>query len=253
MRVSRNRCPQSKTSSRASGMRWARIRALRQRHEGIVCAGHHERRLSQPVQPEQARPTGERVQLARVAAQGGRDHALRDGGDHALIVPQVASVDRACDPLEEARVGVTPRGRHPQHHARTRRHHPLSRRGGCEHQPRAPLRVLEGDLLGERAAPRHAEEMCARDVERFQEIRDERREMTHAAHARRRRRGADAGQIEGDHATGARAARATAPAAPCSHRSRSGAAAASAPRPPRGSARHRPPRCARLRRSGILA
>jgi hypothetical protein len=31
---------------------------------------------------------------------------LRDGDDRARIVPQVASVDRACDPLEEARASV---------------------------------------------------------------------------------------------------------------------------------------------------
>ena len=177
-------------------MRRVNIRALTQRNDRIVVAGHHQRRLFEFVQPVHAGPSRQCPQLIQVAVDARRRHAAGVALGEHVVFPEVAAVDRAGDALEIAGRQIAQRGRHTQQHRRPRWHHQVAGGRGGQNQPVDAIAELTGELLRESAAPRNAHHVDAIDAEVVEQFARELRVAGQAADQHRRLRRADAREIE---------------------------------------------------------
>ena len=110
-----------------------------------------------------------------------------------------------------------------------RRHHQRARRRGGQHQPAAARTVLEGELLRDRAAPRHAEHVGLVVSEVIEQPGGEARDARGPIRRRRRRRAAHAGNVEDDDRRPGQRVDERQRRARCWRRCRSGSAAARGP------------------------
>jgi len=174
-----------------------------QRDDRVVVSGQDERRLAQPRQERQAGPARRGGELVHVAARRAdpvtvvhRRHDLRG------IDSRQPAVEVAGDPLQVARVQVTPRCRQVHQDRRPGRHHRRTGRGRHEHEPAAPGPLEGGEVLGDAAAPGDAEHVDAIVAELGQHGRDQPAEPAEAVRPARRGRAADARRVEPDHLDG---------------------------------------------------
>jgi len=176
---------------------------VRQRDDRVVVTGHDQRLLPQQRQERQARPAQPGGQLVEVAAVRAdpvvrvhrRAHPRRVG-------PRGPAVQAGRDPFQVAGVQVTPRGGQPEQDARAGRHHDRAGRGAYQHETTAP-RPLEGrEVLGDPAAPGDAEHVHGVVAEDGEHPGDHPAQPGEAVRGSRRRRAADTGNVEPDHAKG---------------------------------------------------
>ena len=171
-----------------------------QRHDGVVVAGQQQRRLPDPGQQGQAGPAGPGGELVEVAAPGtDAGVAVQQGPRPARVGPDGPPVQLGADPLGVAGVQVAAGGGHPRQHPRPAGHHQRAGAGGNQHQPPATLRLAEGELLGQAAAPgdpQHVHPLVAQPV---QEPGDQAGQSRQAVGDPRQGRAAHAGDVEADH------------------------------------------------------
>ncbi|MCY1421496.1 hypothetical protein D9M71_371540 [compost metagenome] len=170
-----------------------------QRDDRVVVAGQHQGRLADLVQPVEAGPAEAGEQLPVVAELAAGAHLAGEGQGQLRVAAEAAAVDVRGDARAVGRLDVAPRAGHAHEHLRLARQHHRAGGSGGEDQLLAALRIVVGELLGQRAAPGHAD---GGDLAVVQVVEHARHQLGQAGEAVGRaggRRAADPGYVEGDH------------------------------------------------------
>ena len=94
----------------------------------------------------------------------------REQIDRVGIAAKLAAVELGRDALHVVAVDIAARVQHLEQHPRVgRQHQRRAHRGGCEHQPMEPLRVLDRELLRQATAPRHTHHVDAGVAQRIEQ------------------------------------------------------------------------------------
>src|SRR5690606_38101552 len=167
-------------------------------NQRVVVTGHHQGRLTNLVQPVDAGPAEAGEQLPVVAHLAARAHLARVRHGQFGIAAEGAAVDVRGDAYAIGRLHIAPWAGHAPEHLGFARHHHRTGRGGGEDQLLASLRVVVGELLGQGAAPGHADGVDLTVVEVIQHACRQLGQAREAIGCGRGRRAADAGYVEGD-------------------------------------------------------
>ena len=166
------------------------------RDDRVVVAGQDQRRLPDQLREGQAGPAGDRQLLVEVSAPVA---AARVGqqGDGARVRPHRAAVDPGSHRAGVLGVLEPPPRQHLADEGRAARDHHAGG-GADEDEPPAPASLLEGELLGERTTPRHAEHVGLRMAQLVEDPGDEPAHVPEPVRPARRRRPSHARHVEAD-------------------------------------------------------
>src|ERR1700735_4140937 len=125
---------------------------MEQRNYGMVVAGHDQRRLRKQRQPGHAGPPEKRHLLHQIAALAGPAEFL----NRDLSITRLAAVDFSGDGAQMFRVVEPARREKFSQHRKLSWDHQKALCGRGKDKTAATLRILQGKLLREGAAPGHA-------------------------------------------------------------------------------------------------
>ena len=172
-------------------------------HQGddrVVVPGEDQGRLPDERQHGEARPADPGEELKEVADTGPEPLLFVQDAPRLVRPPShLAAVQQRGDGPGVRRVAVAPRSEHLAEHAEAARHHQHARPGGDQHQSPAATWVLEGQLLGQTAAPGDAEDVEPVVAELVEEPPEEARQQCEVVGHLGCGGTPDAGYVEPDH------------------------------------------------------
>ncbi|MNE68043.1 hypothetical protein D3C80_1636850 [compost metagenome] len=116
----------------------------------------------QPVNAGPAEP-GEQLPVVAELASGAHLGRVRKG--QVRVTAETATIDLRGNTDHMGRLHITPGASHQPQHLGLARHHHCARGGGSQYQLFAALGVVMGKLLGQGAAPGHANDIDLAIVE----------------------------------------------------------------------------------------
>ena len=111
---------------------------------------------------------------------------------------QHSAIDVARDSLHVVGIPVASRRRHLEQHSKLAWHHQVAGRGGRQHEPPAARALLKRELLRQRAAPGHAQDVNLLVSQLIQQPGAQPRQRRRTVRQDWRGLAADAGHIEDD-------------------------------------------------------